>query len=41
MSVKDSQKDLSDIPTIPDVIQMRDENKKVIEKPLGREENVY
>lgn len=36
--VKDTQKDISDIPTIPDVIQMRDESKKVIEKPLGREE---
>lgn len=36
--VKDTQKDITDIPTIPDVIQMRDENKKVIEKPLGREE---
>lgn len=36
--VKATQKDISDIPTIPDVIQMRDENKKVIEKALGREE---
>lgn len=36
--VKATQKDISDIPTIPDVIQMRDENKKVIEKSLGREE---
>lgn len=36
--IKATQKDISDIPTIPDVIQMRDENKKVIEKSLGRDE---
>lgn len=36
--IKATQKDISDIPTIPDVIQMRDENKKVIEKSIGREE---
>lgn len=36
--VKETQKDINDIPIIPDVIQMRDENKKVIEKPLGRDE---
>ncbi len=27
--------DLSTLPTVPDVIQIRDENKQVIEKPLG------
>jgi hypothetical protein len=37
--VKDSQIDMTTIPIIPDVIQMRDENKSVIEKTLGREEN--
>lgn len=36
--VKDTQNGPEDIPTIPDVIQIRDENKNVIEKPLGREE---
>lgn len=36
--VKDTQETTEDIPIIPDVIQMRDEKKKVIEKPLGREE---
>lgn len=33
-----TQQSVEDIPIIPDVVQMRDENKKVIEKPLGREE---
>ena len=36
--IKDTQIDITAIPIIPDVIQMRDESKKVIEKALGREE---
>lgn len=36
--VASKQNSCKDIPIIPDVIQMRDESKKVIEKPLGREE---
>lgn len=36
--VKDTQTDITAIPIIPDVIQMRDEQKNVIEKALGRDE---
>lgn len=36
--IKRTQQSVEDTPTIPDVIQMRDENKNIIEKPLGREE---
>ncbi len=33
--IRECYPDLSELPTIPDVIQVRDKDKKVIEKPLG------
>jgi hypothetical protein len=36
--IKSTYKQKTDYPTIPDVIQVRDEYKNIIEKPLGRQE---